>query len=80
MSHSFKGNPRNVTFFGESAGGAPVALLMLSPLASGMYRNVQSGSAVAIWSAVELDKARKSAEYCTVIFHYEFRQTERKTD
>lgn len=31
----FFGDPNNVTIFGESAGGAAVAYLMLSPLAKG---------------------------------------------
>lgn len=32
----FCGDPNNITIFGESAGGASVAYLMLSPLAKGV--------------------------------------------
>lgn len=32
---NFHGDPGNVTIFGESAGGASVGYLMLSPLAKG---------------------------------------------
>ena len=32
---SFGGNPRKVTIFGESAGGAAVHYLLLSPLSQG---------------------------------------------
>ena len=42
-----------------------VALLMLSPLASGLYQNVimQSGTAAAISSAMERDEADSRARY-----------------
>ena len=43
--HHFGGNPRNVTIFGHSAGGASVVALMASPLAEGLFHRavVQSG-------------------------------------
>jgi len=55
----FGGNPAKVTIFGVSAGGASVALLMLSPLASGLYQNVimQSGTAIALFSHLERQEA-----------------------
>jgi len=55
----FGGDPNKVTIFGGSAGGMCVALLMLSPLASGLFQNVimQSGTAAAISSAMERNEA-----------------------
>ena len=59
----FGGDPNKVTIFGGSAGGMSVALLMLSPLASGLYQNVimQSGTAAAISSAMEGNEADSRA-------------------
>ncbi|KAL9961301.1 hypothetical protein ACROYT_G030214 [Oculina patagonica] len=55
----FGGDPNRVTIFGVSAGGMSVALMILSPLASGLYQNViiQSGSAVALAATLERDEA-----------------------
>ncbi|XP_031348985.1 esterase B1-like isoform X2 [Photinus pyralis] len=49
---NFGGDPHNVTIFGESAGGASVHLLILSPLAKGLFHKaiMQSGVATAGWS------------------------------
>jgi len=43
---AFGGDPDNVTLFGESAGGAAVDVLMVSPLAKGLFAKaiVQSGA------------------------------------
>ena len=54
-----------MTIFGESAGGGSVALLLLSPLASGLYQNaiIQSGTAVALAGLLERDEAELRARY-----------------
>jgi len=44
---AFGGNPDSVTIFGESAGGASVHHLMLSPLAKGLFHKAISQSGVA---------------------------------
>ncbi len=52
---AFGGDAETVTIFGESAGGANVAALMASPLASGLFHRaiIQSGS----FSSTPLEKA-----------------------
>ena len=54
-----------MTIFGESAGGMSVALMILSPLASGLYQNViiQSGTAVTVPATLERDEADLRARY-----------------
>ncbi|XP_074042063.1 juvenile hormone esterase isoform X1 [Leptinotarsa decemlineata] len=49
----FSGDPNNVTIFGESAGGAAVHLLMLSPMAKGLFHKAisQSGCATNVWAS-----------------------------
>ncbi|XP_045494497.1 esterase FE4-like [Colias croceus] len=48
----FGGDPNNVTAFGSSTGGAIVHLLMLSPMAEGLFHKaiIQSSSALNGWS------------------------------
>lgn len=50
--HNFGGDPKRVTIFGESAGGASVHYQMLTPKAKGLFTGVimQSGSAIAPWA------------------------------
>ncbi|KAL1784470.1 carboxylesterase 1C-like isoform X2 [Sigmodon hispidus] len=44
---NFGGNPGSVTIFGESAGGASVSVLVLSPLAKNLFHRAISESGVA---------------------------------
>ncbi|XP_017784079.1 PREDICTED: esterase B1-like [Nicrophorus vespilloides] len=50
--HNFNGDPKNVTIFGESAGGSAVHYLMLSPMAKNLFHKAiaQSGCASNIWA------------------------------
>lgn len=47
---AFGGDPDNVTIFGESGGGAKVAMMILSPLAKGLFHRAicESGTVLAI--------------------------------
>ncbi|XP_058988325.1 juvenile hormone esterase isoform X2 [Musca domestica] len=56
----FGGNPNQVTIFGESAGGSSVQMLLLSPLAKGLFHRAisESGSALNPWAMGESSMTR----------------------
>jgi para-nitrobenzyl esterase len=58
---AFGGDPDNVTIFGESGGGAKVAVMMLSPLAKGLFHKAicESGTVLAILESKPLADLEK---------------------
>ncbi|MBO9709087.1 MAG: carboxylesterase family protein [Caulobacter sp.] len=65
------GDPDRVTIFGQSAGGASVAQLMLNPEAQGLFRQAiaQSGGGRDVWPFLAADRPGKaSAESIGVAF------------
>ncbi|XP_056298967.1 acetylcholinesterase [Pseudoliparis swirei] len=61
--HSFGGNPKQVTIFGESAGGASVGFHILSPDSRPTFTRaiLQSGVPNCPWSSVSPAEARRRA-------------------
>ncbi|KAL9693981.1 hypothetical protein quinque_013266 [Culex quinquefasciatus] len=57
---AFGGNPKEVTIFGQSAGAVSVHMLMMSPLAKGLFHKAiaQSGSALNPWAMATNPKER----------------------
>jgi len=49
---NFGGDPKNVTIFGESAGGASVFSLLASPLAKGLFARAISESGTWVFTAI----------------------------
>ncbi|XP_060742559.1 liver carboxylesterase [Tachysurus vachellii] len=50
--HSFGGDPGSVTIFGESAGGASVSFLLLSPLSTGLFHRAIAESGTAVMKGI----------------------------
>ena len=61
---AFGGDPDNVTIFGESGGGARVAMMMLSPLAKGLFHRAicESGTVLAILESKPLAEIENIGE------------------
>lgn len=61
--HFFGGNPKQVTIFGESAGGASVGMHLLSPDSRSLFTRaiMQSGVPNTPWATVNFDEARRRA-------------------
>lgn len=59
----FGGNPKQVTIFGESAGGASVGMHLLSPESRPKFTRaiMQSGVPNSPWATVSFDEARRRA-------------------
>jgi para-nitrobenzyl esterase len=61
---AFGGDPKNVTIFGESGGGAKVSIMMSSPFAKGLFHKAicQSGTVLALDHGKPLAKLEKFGE------------------
>uniref|UniRef100_A0A914R0N2 Carboxylesterase type B domain-containing protein n=1 Tax=Panagrolaimus davidi TaxID=227884 RepID=A0A914R0N2_9BILA len=62
--HDFNGNPKEVTIFGVSAGGASCSWLSLSPTTKDLFNRaiIMSGSASAPWASAEDDLVESSSK------------------
>ena len=59
---AFGGDPDNVTIFGESGGGAKVAMMLLSPLARGLFHRAICESGTATFLGQPLPKAEETGK------------------
>jgi carboxylesterase type B len=57
----FRGNPNNITVFGQSAGGASADYLSLSPLTRDLFQKVipMAGSAIHSFAIISREKNRE---------------------
>ncbi len=71
---TFGGDSKNITIFGESAGGQAVATLLTSPLSKGLFHKAISQSGSGIWNTRELKSSKRtiSAEAIGVQLASEF--------
>ncbi|XP_064115858.1 cholinesterase 1-like [Macrobrachium nipponense] len=58
---AFGGDPNKVTIFGSSSGGASVHLLMLSPMAKGLFHRAIAQSGTALFPGLLRDDHRQTA-------------------
>lgn len=57
--HAFGGDPKNITIFGESAGGQSVAAHIISPLSKGLFQRAISASGPYHTDTKDLNDAKK---------------------
>uniref|UniRef100_A0A2S2QI72 Carboxylic ester hydrolase n=1 Tax=Sipha flava TaxID=143950 RepID=A0A2S2QI72_9HEMI len=66
---NFGGDNKQVTLFGESAGGVSVGLHLLSPLSKGLFHKaiLQSGSPLCLWAVLSPGLAKRRAQAVATI-------------
>lgn len=60
---SFGGDPKNVTLFGQSGGGAKIATLMAMPAAKGLFHKAITMSGQQVTASGPLNAAKRTAAY-----------------
>lgn len=63
---AFGGDPKNVTIFGESAGGMSVCAHLASPLSSGLFQRAIAESGPCMYNTPSLYAAEKQGEYLAI--------------